>query len=78
MSGQSVEAVHTGTLIHCHTVTSLPHGLCFVTVSSSVDIDLPHNMLATCMHEWIHACDPPIYKVASVAYPAAECMTVHT
>ena len=30
MSGRSVEPVHTVTIIHCHTVTSLPCGLCFV------------------------------------------------
>ena len=40
MSERPVEAVHTVTLIHYHTVMSLPRGLCFVTLSSSVDIAL--------------------------------------
>ena len=45
MSGRSVEAVYTVTLIHCHTVMSLPLGLCFVILSSSVDIALLFNLL---------------------------------
>ena len=38
-------SVCTVTLIHCHTVMPLPHGLCFVILSSSVDIVVPLNML---------------------------------
>ena len=45
MSGRSVQAVHTVTLIHCHTVMPLPHGLCFVILASNVDIALLLDML---------------------------------
>ena len=43
-----VEALHTVTIIHCHTVMSLPLGqcrLCFVILTSSVDIALLLNVL---------------------------------
>ena len=43
--GRYMEAVYTVTLIHCDTVMSLPRGLCFVILSSSVDIALLLNML---------------------------------
>ena len=45
VSGRSVEVVHTVTLIHCHSVMPLPRGLCFVILTSSVDIALLLNML---------------------------------
>ena len=43
--GRPVEAVHTVTLIHCHTMLPLPRGLYFVTFSSSVDIAVLLNAL---------------------------------